>query len=905
MAERRGRSRTRVTSQYNSNDPTNWTKAKLRGKLQELGIWTRPSYSITDLIRMYQNQSVSRVRNIVRPLLPSEETTVTTETESVPTVNELTGQRDSVTVVQDNEACSSSSSTDGRKTEVTPPRRRTGKRGSAVIETATITRPTPSLYNRMQPAAKTARYTDDNAKDLPTVRIHEKNYTAIIGEQLKLECSVSAHPLITTVSWQRILPEGQTVTLDMDELKYTGSKPNDPHLVIDDIRKDDEGTYVCTVSNLNGERQSAPTKLKVKGGLPTLNMKPKSHYKTEGEVAILKCNVIAEPPASNIVWTKEEEGGGEREIAIDNDKYHGGLPKSPSLIIAETEKIHDEGKYICEAENHAGQKSNSVHLTINSTLANTETIKTTHEEGIGYRIRFRHVQMVIALSEHICPEAKHWANFIELIKVYVPNSDLGKNLQDNVSYLERKGHISFGRYDKLFKIVNEIDKPASRIIMKAEADIKTIRKGGMPQETTTKLVCTFDGIYNQELPQKCTSQITEQFGEVSGRMTGEVSQGSIVLKFTISEMQTPHQPSALYLAVTLRTRLQNRQIVLKDESDEPLVLKTTPKVMVPTENPKDIPTIRLSRGHYRFTEGKVAILKCVVVATAETESIQWFRVKDERSHAIIIDNEKYFGGLPKSPSLAIADVKKSDRGIYFCRAGNREGEVESDIAFVEINSIGELGTRKDVVSAVTEDVFTVEEDVSSVKEDANAVMKDASAVTDISTMEVNVIKKELSTGLEDNFGIKGLYKANSEELMKERIAHEHVKMVTELSEYFSPKLDTWSKFRESIRWALPPAYLEEDLNSIVESLMKKHLIGYGQYQTLYEAVDKFDRNPSIIIKKAEAHIKAIRDGVSPMKMDVSKAKKEFGFDLDTRPGIRGMTQTYFIILIYLRSKIYT
>ncbi|XP_021350227.1 uncharacterized protein LOC110448363 [Mizuhopecten yessoensis] len=137
----------------------------------------------------------------------------------------------------------------------------------------------------------------------------------------------------------------------------------------------------------------------------------------------------------------------------------------------------------------------------------------------------------------------------------------------------------------------------------------------------------------------------------------------------------------------LRDKLHNKQIVLKDESDVPLVLKTSPTVMIPTENQKDTPTIRLSRGHYRFTEGNVAILKCVVVATADTESIQWFRVKDGESHAIIIDNEKYFGGSLKSPSLAIADVKKSDRGIYFCRTRNRAGEVESEIAFVEINCI--------------------------------------------------------------------------------------------------------------------------------------------------------------------------------------------------------------------------
>ncbi|XP_021368699.1 uncharacterized protein LOC110460222 [Mizuhopecten yessoensis] len=483
-------------------------------------------------------------------------------------------------------------------------------------------------------------------------------------------------------------------------------------------------------------------------GPPTLNMKPKTHHQTEGYPVILKCNVIAEPPATNITWIKEEEGR-EREIAIDNDKYHGGVLQSPSLIIDETEKMYDDGKYICEAENHAGQGRNSVHLIIHSKSANTETVETTHKEGIKERISLRHSRMVNALSKRIFPKANHWADFIQLVSVYVPTSELGNDLQDNVYYLKRMGHISCGHYKKLFDVVKEIDKEASLIIKEAEADIKTIRKGGMPKETTTELECTFEGSYNPNLPQKCTSQITEQYREANSRITGVGRKGSIVLKFTISEAQTPHQSSALYLAVTLRTRLQNRQIVLKDESDVPLVLKTTPKVTIPTENPKDVPTIRLSRGHYQFTEGKVAILKCVVVATAETESIQWVRVKDGKSNVICIDNEKYFGGLPQSPSLAIGDVKKSDRGIYFCKARNRAGEAESDTAFVEINSIDDLGdisTRKEEASTVMEDAGTVMEDAGTVMEDAGTVMEDAGTVME----DAGTVMKDAGSMKEDN-----------------------------------------------------------------------------------------------------------------------------------------------------------
>ncbi|XP_021357731.1 uncharacterized protein LOC110453202 [Mizuhopecten yessoensis] len=814
MADRRGRPNTRLTSQNDVNNPVNWSKTEIQRKLQKLGIVVPTSISKPELIKIYQMN-----KNVVRP---AEHTTITTKTESVPKVKKLTGQKgqhyfsgadgargtpeqSEHTVVGPRgiEACSSSSSMDRIKTAGTLQRRRTGTRGSTVLATSTI--PTPYLYNRMQPAVKTARYTDSNAKDSPTVKIPEKNYTAIIGEQVKLECSISETPSITTVSWHRILPEGRTVKLDIDEIKYAGSNPNDPHLVIDDIKKDDEGDYVCTVSNVYGKRQSAPTsKLKVKGGPPTLNMNLTENHKTEGEAAVLKCYIYAKPQASAITWSKDEEGSG-REIAIDNIKYFGGTVDSPALVIERTEKLNDEGKYICEADNIAGSGSNSVLLTINSKTANTVTIAdaTTLNQDISEaqqeKIKTCHSEMVIKLAENIFPAAECWPAFKQSMSTYLNRVDLeNENLYKYVDKLLVMEHIHLGQYDRLYDVVHKIHKQASHIIKNAESEIQKIKKGGRQKETAVQVECKLEGDFEKDkkIPERCTSQVKEQCPEMKDRITGLGGSGCIYLKFTISEAKTPHQLSALHLAVTLKTRLENGQIVLKDEADVSLVFKTSPRVMIPTENPTDMPTLRLSRGHYNFTEGKVAILKCVVVVTEETESIQWIRVKDGKCHAIRNDNEKYFGGSPKSPSLAIADVKKSDRGIYLCRARNRADEVESDFAFVEINCIDACSIRKEILSAVNEeessigrkdnsdmrdDGITMEEEIKSMKEDIRTMKQDIATIRQI----VSAVKTESTTDHDT---------------------------------------DTSSK-----------------------------------------------------------------DVVSPMEVDVSRVKKEFGFDLDTRPGIREET----------------
>ncbi|XP_021340712.1 uncharacterized protein LOC110441786 [Mizuhopecten yessoensis] len=292
--------------------------------------------------------------------------------------------------------------------------------------------------------------------------------------------------------------------------------------------------------------------------------------------------------------------------------------------------------------------------------------------------------MVNDLSELIPPEEEMiWKKFQQLLQAFVPKRQLTKNLHDIIQYLIEQEQISYGHYDKLYKVVYRIHKQGSHIIQKAESDIKVIREGGVPNEKPIELECEYLGKYkSEEQVQLYIRQIEANFHDINLRIKGRGRPGSIRLTFTISEAKKPHELLALYLAETLKTRLENRQIELKDESDVPLVLKTSPRLMIPM---KDKPTVRLSKGHYRYAEGETATVQCVAVSALEIEYIQWFRVQDGKTQEIIINNDKYVGG-PKSPSLSISDAKKADTGIYLCRAGNRAGEAISNTAFVDIFS---------------------------------------------------------------------------------------------------------------------------------------------------------------------------------------------------------------------------
>ncbi|XP_021357972.1 uncharacterized protein LOC110453380 isoform X2 [Mizuhopecten yessoensis] len=514
---------------------------------------------------------------------------------------------------------------------------------------------------------------------MPSVRILKNSYTAEIGDQVTLNCSVSAFPCITSVSWQQVLPDGRIEQLDRSLDKYRGSNSSDPSLVINDIKKYDQGEYTCTVSSCR-KIQSASTKLTVNGGPPVLNMNPNSHSKTEGDVAVLKCNVIAKPTATVVKWSK----GGEF-IAIDNAKYIGGAVTCPSLVITNAEMEHDEGVYTCVAENSEGQGGKNVTLTIQSRKEEPE--KSLIDEHIPdtvtkERIVIRHGHMVNDLSDFICPEEKvKWDKFKELLKAFMPPRELSKNFHEIIDYLMQQEHIDYGRYDKLFEVVYKTHKNVSHIIRKAETDIRVLERGVTSEEPVV-IECVYDGEYKSELLNKWVSQIEAVLPQLKCRIRGIGWSGSIVLTLTISGAETPHELSALYLAEKVKVYLQKERIVLTDESGEPLKPQTTPKVMIPT---KETPTVRFSKGYYQFAEGETAIVRCAMVPNSEVECIEWFRVKDGTYHAIRINNEKYFGG-PKSSSLVISDLNEVDKGTYICRTSNGASKAESDIAYIEVQS---------------------------------------------------------------------------------------------------------------------------------------------------------------------------------------------------------------------------
>jgi len=102
--------------------------------------------------------------------------------------------------------------------------------------------------------------------DIPVVRVLSNTYSVNIANSITLECTVTANPTHTSVTWLRVL-NGVTSSINLggNVQKYTGSAVNTPSLTIYNAVQADEGYYICQATNAVGTGQSSQTYLDVVG----------------------------------------------------------------------------------------------------------------------------------------------------------------------------------------------------------------------------------------------------------------------------------------------------------------------------------------------------------------------------------------------------------------------------------------------------------------------------------------------------------------------------------------------------------------------------------------------------------------------------------------------------------------
>ncbi|CAB4065403.1 ROBO2 [Lepeophtheirus salmonis] len=178
-------------------------------------------------------------------------------------------------------------------------------------------------------------YIRDEFRALP------RDTDASVGEEILLKCSPpKGHPS-PVIRWKK---DGSFIDLTSSNrirIDDSGS------LVVQNVRKRDNGRYQCSAKNIAGTRDSRPVRLKVHGN------RPLDTTALAGDDVLLNCQANGDP-YPDVQWHRQGTDIDINKVKIVNGK---GL---------KLENVHpsDEGVYICEANNIRGSISTTAKLSI-------------------------------------------------------------------------------------------------------------------------------------------------------------------------------------------------------------------------------------------------------------------------------------------------------------------------------------------------------------------------------------------------------------------------------------------------------------------------------------------------------------------------------------------------------------
>ncbi|XP_068757938.1 fibroblast growth factor receptor 1-A-like [Montipora capricornis] len=179
----------------------------------------------------------------------------------------------------------------------------------------------------------------------PVVDVYPRNQTVPEGKTTNISCKAKGVPL-PKLSWK----------FDQGELPPTTVVMNTSDgslLQLPNTTKSMKGRYKCKATNKAGEEHSTSTLHVLEK--PTVVISGESYQrKLEGDRLTLTCKT--KDPTSQIRWKMNTDFRGKNaNITKNGDR---------SILIIESVKVSDSGKYICEAKNAAGTAASSVEVEV-------------------------------------------------------------------------------------------------------------------------------------------------------------------------------------------------------------------------------------------------------------------------------------------------------------------------------------------------------------------------------------------------------------------------------------------------------------------------------------------------------------------------------------------------------------
>ncbi|XP_078326849.1 hemicentin-1-like isoform X26 [Crassostrea virginica] len=211
----------------------------------------------------------------------------------------------------------------------------------------------------------------DVSGSIPVVTLPVISYQQTYGQNVTIQCSVTATPAITSVLWQRLVNGNYVDITTQSSTKYYGGTLTNYALTITNLVFTDNGEYRCTATNQVGRGISANrASLQVLGSAPTPNIPLTTYSVLIGNNVEIPCSVSATPAVTSVQWQFTSNSGNTITITQSTSKYTVGSDMSAPNLTVNSAALSDAGSYACSATNIVGTGSDTATLTITGIIPN-------------------------------------------------------------------------------------------------------------------------------------------------------------------------------------------------------------------------------------------------------------------------------------------------------------------------------------------------------------------------------------------------------------------------------------------------------------------------------------------------------------------------------------------------------
>ncbi|XP_052674345.1 hemicentin-1-like isoform X2 [Crassostrea angulata] len=532
---------------------------------------------------------------------------------------------------------------------------------------------------------------------IPSVQIPSSSYTVAYSSQIRLQCVVNSIPPATSIGWIKT-QQGVTTTINVSLSKYSGGTISDPSLRIYDADLSDEGSYVCSATNIVGTGTSQEMSLSVVVSLPTVQVGSSGYSGITGGTVLLVCSIISSnPSATSVIWEKDVNGVPTDVTSLMASRISGGTVTQPSLTISSL-TAGDTGTYYCSAANSVGRGSRS------STTLTVQSRPSIVLPAFTYNAQFgQNVILacnVTSATTLINVVWRKYSNGVPNNLVVTGSSHYsgGSTFTPSLTILTLTFSDS-GNYDCSATNVAGTTT-SSQMTLNV---IGTVPSVNIPQTS-------YSVTYGGTVTLGCVVNSNPFQNRVEWQ---RIANGvSTTLNVTAEPRYSGGSINTPSLTITGAVSGDAGVYVCSATNDAGKGVSGQTVLSVQG----NLPQVRIAQSQYSVLYGGSVYMECTVEnAVPPVTAVRWYKGTSVNHFNLSIDvrASKYSGGVLDNPSLNITNVVPSDEGFYSCNATNLVGTASAWTFFDVYGDIPSITLRNTSYSVMVGDPVTLACDYNS------------------------------------------------------------------------------------------------------------------------------------------------------------------------------------------------